>query len=164
MSKPKKQRKNPRGQRRAADRALKRRARCAFGKSQVVVGPAFDGVKMSEVLEEFIAPYRELAETKEAFERLATLAAAAWNPGLLPKDQKRSHFLQKLVGAFPEYVRDPGGMMIERMIDRKKRFFSHHRRMILGCEVAESGTNWHLSVISTTDSVKVPNDRMKSDE
>ncbi|MBC8462076.1 MAG: hypothetical protein H8D67_29255 [Deltaproteobacteria bacterium] len=41
-------------------------------------------VKMSEVIMDFIEPYREYANTYEAHRKLITLALLAWNAALLP--------------------------------------------------------------------------------
>ena len=36
----------------------------------MIIGPASDGIKMSEVLKEFVEPYRKFAETEEAYRKL----------------------------------------------------------------------------------------------
>lgn len=153
MPKRKKWRNNSRSVRGAADRALKRRMKRAFGKTQVIVGVAPDGIKMSEVLEEFLEPYKDSAKTKEAFHKLATLAVVAWNATLFPDKERRSLFLHEVLGAFPQDARETGGIIIEKMIVRKERFFPHHRRMILGFEVEETDASWHLVVMSSAKPV-----------
>ena len=46
------------------------------------------GVQMSAVLTDFVGPYFELADTNAGFRRLLTLAVAAWNASLLPKEEQ----------------------------------------------------------------------------
>src|SRR3954471_12797318 len=57
--------------------------------SKVVYEPA-GREKMSEVLEEFIEPYSDLADTDEAFEKLLNLGVLAWNAALLPEDERQA--------------------------------------------------------------------------
>ena len=61
----KKEKKRMARRKRAMQRALIRRARKHFLGKDAVIGPPMDGLKMSEVLGEFVEPYKELAETEE---------------------------------------------------------------------------------------------------
>ena len=117
-----------------------------FPHQEVIVGPPNDGIKMSEVLEEFVEPYRELAETEEAYRNLITVAAIAWNVMLFNKKERLS-WLDKLLLTLPEDEREGGREIIEELIVRKEMFFSQYRRMIIDFEVADIGREWHLSVI-----------------
>ena len=78
--------KPPKHKRRKRDAAarLNRRVRQQFPDKKVTVDETYDGVKMSEVLKEFVAPFRYLAETKEAFLKLLATAVTAWNIALFP--------------------------------------------------------------------------------
>ena len=123
-----------------------------FPNQEVIVGPPNDGIKMSEVLEEFVKPYRELAETEEAYRNLITVAAIAWNVTLFNKKERLS-WLDKQLLTLPEDEREVGREIIEELVVRKERFFSQYRRMIIDFEVADIGRDWHLSVISVPDPV-----------
>ena len=46
------------------------------------------GIKMSEVIENFIEPYMDLANTEENLRKLLTLAGLAWNTALFPKEER----------------------------------------------------------------------------
>jgi hypothetical protein len=107
---------------------------------------------MSELLEEFVEPYREVARTKEAFEKLLTLAVIAWNVTLFPEEDRQPH-LKEIISEIPADARDDGKRIIEEMMERKQRFFSQSRRTILGFELTDTGTGWHLSVTSTASPV-----------
>jgi len=50
-------------------------------------------------------------------------------------------------------VREDGRQLIKELMVRKERFFSQYRRMIIDFEVADTGGEWHLSVMSTADPV-----------
>jgi hypothetical protein len=145
----KKQRKRRR-KKRGADGALNRRVRRQFPGTKVVVGKARDGVKMSAVLEEFIAPYREVADTEDALRKLLTTALVAWNAALLPAQEREAH-LEKIFETFPKEVRADGMAVIGELMERKERYFSEYTRMILDYELTDTGENYHLVVISTVD-------------
>jgi hypothetical protein len=119
----------------------------------VVVGGARDGVKISEVLKEFVAPYREFADTEEAFRKLLATAVAAWNTALFPAEEREAH-VEKVLDALPEEVRADGRAIISELMERKERYFSEYRRMIIDYEVTDMGEDYHLVVISTADELE----------
>jgi len=133
---------------RAARKALLRRARKRLGDQDVAIGPSADGVKMSEVLEAFIEPYMDSAETKEQFEALLRTALIAWNATLLP-EAERASFVDEVIDTLPGEARQDGKEIIDAMMVRKERFFSQYRRLIMDFEVADAGSKWHLTVVST---------------
>lgn len=134
--------------RRRPQRALKRRVEENFPNQKVIIGSTGDGIKMSDVLEEFVKPYGQFAETKEAYRKLLTAAIVAWNVMLFP-EKDRSSRLDELLATLPESVRKDGRQIIEELMMRKERFFSQYRRMIIDFEVEDTGGDWHLSVMST---------------
>ena len=129
---------------------LRQRVQQLFPDQEVVVEGARDGVKMSQVLEEFIAPYREFADTEEAFRKLLVTAIIAWNTALFSAEEREAH-LEKMLEAFPEQVRADGRAIINELMERKERYFSEYRRMIIDYEVTDTGEDYHLIVISTAD-------------
>jgi hypothetical protein len=114
------------------------------------VGAECDGVKMSEVMKEFIAPYREFADTDEAFRKLLATAIIAWNTALFSAQERKAH-LEKALEAFPEEVRADGRAIISEFMERKDRYFSEYKRMIIDYEVTDLGEDFHLAVVSTAD-------------
>ena len=138
--------------RRGVPKVLRQRVKENFPHQEVVVGTQNDGIKMSEVMEELVEPYREHAETKEAYRMLLTLAVVAWNMTLFP-EKKRASMLDKLIVTLPEEVRADGKVIIEELMLRKERFFTEYRRMIIDFEVTDTGGGWHLSVMSTAKPV-----------
>ncbi len=153
MPESKKRRKNSQSKCQKADNALKQKVSRNFSEQMIITGPTSDGIKMSEVLEDFVEPYRKLVNSKESFKKLLSLAIVAWNATLFRNDDQKSHF-QKLLSVFSHAARDDGQKIIEEMMERKRKFFPHYDRAILGFEVTDTGTinRWHLSVISTATS------------
>jgi len=139
--------KKRRDRRRDFRKALKQRVEKNFPNQKVIIGPTSDGIKISDVLEEFVEPYQQFAETKEAYRKLLTIAIVAWNVMLFP-EKDRSSRLDELLGTLPDRMRKDGRQITEELMVRKERFFSQHRRMLVDFEVEGTGGKWHLSVMS----------------
>ena len=139
-------------QRRGFSEALKRRVMEKFPQQEVIVGPPNDGIKMSDVLEEFVKPYREHAETEEAYRNLLAVGVVAWNVMLFPEKERLS-MLDEFLLILPDDIREVGRETIKELMVRKERFFSQYSRMIIDFELADIGREWHLSVISMHDPV-----------
>lgn len=152
QGKSKRQQKKRRDRRRDLRKALKRKVEEKFPIQKLIIGPASDGIKMSEVLEDFVDPYREFAETKKAYQKLLTTAIVAWNVMLFP-EKDRSSRLDELLATLPENVRKDGRQIIEELMVRKERFFPQNKRMIIDFEVEDTRGEWHLSVVSTAGPV-----------
>lgn len=65
--------------------AIKRKlARGPFRDHKFVIEPPGQ-IKMSDVLLDFVAPYRHFVNTIEAYRKLLLVAVIAWNAALLPE-------------------------------------------------------------------------------
>jgi len=146
-AKSKRWEKKRRDRRRGLQKTLIRRVSGNFPGQKVIVGPPSDGIKMSDVLEEFVDPYREFAETQEAYRKLLAVAIVAWNVTLFPEKDRLSRLDEFLV-ALPKDVRENSREIIEELMVRKEKFFSRHRRIIIDFELADTGGQWHLSIVS----------------
>lgn len=108
--------------------------------------------KMSEVLEDFVEPYRDLADTDDALRKLLSLALVAWNAALLPEDQRRA-MIDEMVEAGlsrgTEADRAQAREIIEMLVRRKEEHFAANRRAIVSFELTDRGDDYHLSVAST---------------
>jgi hypothetical protein len=123
----------------------------SFPFEKLVVSPP-GYAKVSEVLEDFIEPYREFTQTKEAARRLLTLATIAWNAALLPEPERQEMIDQIINEDLVERdkklkaeIQD----LIQELIARKNRYFSEYKRMIIDFELKKVGSGYHLSVAST---------------
>lgn len=107
--------------------------------------------KMSEVLEQFIDPYLDEVDDVASLQRLATVAAVAWNAAIFGDDRRES-FLALVLDTFPEEVRPEAAEIIEEMIRRKQRYFAKNQRRITRVRVTEVGDGFHLAVASSIPS------------
>jgi hypothetical protein len=125
----------------------------------VVSPPGY--AKMSEVLEDFIEPYQELAQTKEATLKLLTLATIAWNVALLPKPERQGMIDKMITDALvggDKKLKAEIQDLIKKLIARKNRYFSEYKRMILDFELKDVGSGYHLSVASTLSPESSPSE------
>jgi hypothetical protein len=110
--------------------------------------------KMSDVLEDFIEPYLDSIEGDDAYRKLLTLAALAWNAALLPEGRQEAMIDDVLSKGLP-----PGSdelaaglrSIVEGMVERKKAHFSSNRRAIISFELTDLGDQYHLTVASILD-------------
>lgn len=124
--------------------------------SENVVFSSTEEARMSEVLTNFIAPYRQEVDTEESYQRLLELAVMAWNTALLPEPEQQMMINIMLTEGFPKLnkeieqgVRD----IVEQLITRKKQYFSGNKRLIIDFELKDTGKDYHLSVASTLSEI-----------
>lgn len=132
--------------RREANKMIQRLEKAGLGQPKIIRGPT--GVKMSEVLLDFIEPYKHVAETEEAMHKLVTTALVAWNTALMPTEEQEEH-LEKFAQALPDEVVEDFYAIVKEMIERKNGYFAEYTRHILDYELTDMGDDYHLSVIST---------------
>jgi hypothetical protein len=145
-------RRKPTGHGAAALRQLKREllADEAFKGQQIVIRSS-EG-KMSEVLLEFIEPFKKYATTMPAYERLIVLAILAWNAALL-EGVERQELINKtdeiIIGQAGEEWRKDLDAILAMLIERKERYFADNKRRIIEYRLTDTGKNYHLAVVST---------------
>ena len=121
-----------------------------FRGREIVTGSRGE-VKMSNVLKALVEPYRELADTEEAYRKLLTLAVTAWNASLLPEEEQEGMVDRILGGGLPEDDEElkPGLKdIVNMLIERKRAHFSEYKRAIVDFELTDTGREHHLSVVS----------------
>jgi hypothetical protein len=119
--------------------------------SRVVYNPA-GRESMSDVLEAFVEPYRDMAETEDAFRKLLTLALVAWNAALLTEDRRQAMIEETLEAGFskaPAADRALAMEFVKTMVRRKEEHFPANRRAIVSFKLTDTGDDWHLTVAST---------------
>jgi hypothetical protein len=106
--------------------------------------------KMSEVLLDFIEPYREwdCIEPERQLRCLITLGQAAWNAALLPVD-KRDAMIRKVIDHGPSDGVEMFRQIVYKMIERKETYFSHIKRSVLGFDLRMTEAGPYLTVFST---------------
>jgi hypothetical protein len=110
-----------------------------------------EGPKLSEVFLEFIAPFSEHADTDEAYRKLVTTAAFAWNIAVSPKaeQQKLSEvFVNTVVGMAGEEWRKDTRDVLMSLVRRKKLYFASDKRYIVDYRLTDTGKGYHLAMAS----------------
>lgn len=112
------------------------------------------GVRMSDVLEEFLEPFEHLAKGEEAYSRLLTLAVLAWNAALTPEGRQQEmvdECFRKAMGGVSEEMQAVGKELVAQLIARKRRDFAEYRRPILDFKLTDLGDSYHLTVVSLVE-------------
>jgi hypothetical protein len=106
--------------------------------------------RMSDALHEFVAPYLKPGYNLKRRQALFSLAAIAWNAALISDQEPRlNQFLTESLLSYDPQTRRDAKKLIDELIDRKIKYFSHIKRLIVGFEVTETKDEYHLSVAST---------------
>ncbi len=151
--KKKKKRKQHGTREQRALRAHARRARSTLpSNAELRIEPKGEA-KMSEVLQTFVEPYLELADTEPGREVLIHLAAVAWNAALLPDEEQMELLGDALDKGLPdleEKQREEFTALLFSMVDRKRAFFDENKRFILSVEVTDKEHGFYVSVVSTS--------------
>jgi hypothetical protein len=136
---------------------------------------------MSEVLLEFIEPYRNLAHNDSALKKLIALGVVAWNVSLLPEDQREkslddfasSLFARKRLwpiriknwihnvirskraGEGKAQLPEVGDFkeIVYEMMERKLKHFTRNRRFIVSYQVEARDDDVQLFVASTLEGI-----------
>ena len=111
------------------------------------------GEKMSEVLEEFLAPYTHIPKAFDEYNRLVAVGIMAWNIAILPSAE-RQQLLDKAFETLPalsgHVARQDLKAILDELIERKERYFGGNKRFVLDYRLSDTKAGYHLSVISTT--------------
>ncbi len=114
-----------------------------------------DGIKMSEVLEAYVEPYLDLANTFDELRMLFLVAVLAWNIALLPEDKQQAaidDLVEKGVHAEDVEVEEAKADMrniLNELIARKELLFAEYNRFIIDFRLMEIGDQYHLTVLSS---------------
>jgi hypothetical protein len=107
--------------------------------------------KMSEVLQDFVEPYTEFAESYEAQQRLFTTAIVAWNLALLTEQKRKEtldEFLKQGAMGKRKQEKQDAEEIITEMIERKLKVFAKYDCFITDFQLRDLGDSYHLSVAS----------------
>ena len=105
-------------------------------------------IKMSELLLDFIDPYRD--DTMSEFQLRTLLAAGilAWNAAMLPQESREKILDSAVHDAFSEGAEEFREILSE-MIERKQRYFARITRFILSYQLTMTPEGLHLDVLSS---------------
>jgi hypothetical protein len=140
----------------ASDRSfdnLQRRVNRSYGKDVKLIMNQGEIVKMSEVLEDFLSPYTDIADDKQGLQVLFSMGMLAWNIALVPAE-KRTEMLNQAFATLGQW-QDPhnitvGKELVEELIERKVELFANNQRRIVSFELEYvAHGDYHISVAST---------------
>jgi len=109
-------------------------------------------VKMSEVLKQFVEPYRDTVHNLQQCKSLLSLAGIAWNAALMSESEQQSivdEFLEESLVTDDAQTKQDTKEIIAELIARKNQHFSHIKRLIMDFDVKQSGQRYDISVAST---------------
>ena len=152
MASPKRKIRNRQACKKTATEKMEKRLSDQLDGKEVVIVESTDGVKMSEVLEAFIAPYMEFAETEESFEKLVMIAVIAWNTSLLPRSAQ-TKAIDDLLTSLPPETHADARSIVRDLMRRKQKHFGKIRRAIIDFEVIDTRDGFHLTVASTPENI-----------
>ena len=128
--------------------------------------------KMSQVLLDFVEPYKQFAETPEAIEKLVVIGIAAWNASMLPEQQRDStvanlamsivkgnslvrRVTSKIRTAILGESRDVAEFkqLVYELIERKLQYYPEIKRLIVSYELSPREDDIHLIIVSTLTAV-----------
>lgn len=107
------------------------------------------GDPMIAILEKFIEPYLDTAETHNDREKIVAVAAAAWNAALLPPP-KSVEAIELFLKSLPKHGIPEDGIreMMDEMIARKLKHFADVSRVIFKMDWRGKGDAFQLAVAS----------------
>ena len=116
-----------------------------------VNGPV-GGVKMSEVLDDFVAPLADSADDRADYERLLSLGLVAWNAALEPQHRRKvmiDDVLQEGLRGASLWEQQACREVIDRLVARKLESFAEYQRPIMAFQLDElEDGGYYLSVVS----------------
>jgi hypothetical protein len=107
--------------------------------------------KMSEVILEFAEPLLEDDETPENFRSSISFAINAWNISLMPPEIRQESIDKaiEILSINDEEDKNVFLALMESMIIRKNKYFSHINRCIVDYKILDTENGDSLSVVSS---------------
>jgi len=110
------------------------------------------GVKMSEVLGDFVAPLADSADNLAAYERLLSLGLVAWNAALESEHRREAmidDLLEEVLREASLWERQACHEIVDRLVARKLESFAEYQRPIMAFQLDElEDGGYYLSVAS----------------
>jgi len=127
---------------------LMRQVKANIGFTKTVVNPEGE-LSISDAISKIIAPYRDTAQDYKSFNKLMTVACAAWNATILPAD-KRESMLADMRNLMPDQQsREDFTEIVKELMKRKNKLYPKIDRMIVQFKVTDRGNDFHIAVAST---------------
>ncbi|QJW96814.1 hypothetical protein [Frigoriglobus tundricola] len=105
---------------------------------------------MSEVVWDFIEPYKDHWKTGDQLKKLVSVALIARNAAIA-SPRERADLLDRTAATLPPDARDDFLAVMMDLIKRKTTYFAANKRMIIDYQLTMTSDGPHLSVISTLE-------------
>jgi hypothetical protein len=105
--------------------------------------------KMSDVIHRFAEPLKD--ENGDVPANMLHFAILVWNASLLPKDEREEAF-REIIKALPgkeRGVREGALLAIGMLLERKEKYFSDNKRIIIDYDITETKDMLNLNIVST---------------
>ncbi len=114
--------------------------------------------KMSEVLEDFVAPFLPEVSNIDEMRTLFTFGVIAWNTALLPEQEQEAAIedIVRKMGPTSAAKLDELRVFLNQLILRKEMYFAKNRRVIVAFDVRDTGEDYQLNVTSSLDMPAAP--------
>jgi hypothetical protein len=129
---------------------FKRVQSSAYFKNTQVIQHTGDVEKMSDIILRFAEPLKD--ENGDIPANMIRFAILAWNASLLSKDEQEKAF-RDIIKALPGNVwglREAGLSTISMLLERKEKYFSDNKRVIVDYDITETEKILNLNVVSTS--------------
>jgi len=143
----------PRAQRQSqlsSQEALFKRVQSSdYFKNTQVVRNTGDLEKMSDVIHRFAEPLQD--ENGDVPANMLRFAILVWNASLLPKDEQKEA-IRDIIKALPgkeKGLREGALFAVGILLERKKKYFSENKRIIIDYDITETKDMLNLNVVST---------------
>lgn len=105
-------------------------------------------VSLSDAITEIIEPFREMADTFEAYQKIVAMACIAWNVELTSAFQRRREIRKAMKGFTGMGFRDRQDFkaIIKELVKRKELLYPNDKRMIVKYEVTKRKNDFHIQV------------------
>jgi hypothetical protein len=120
-----------------------------YFKNTQVIQHTGDAEKMSDIILRFAEPLKD--ENSNIPANMLRFAILVWNASLLPKDEQEKA-LRDIIKALPGNVwglREAGSSIISMLLERKEKYFSDNKRMVVDYNMTETEQTLNLNVVST---------------
>lgn len=110
--------------------------------------------KMSEVLQEFVAPYVQTTPSISELDNFLKIAVLAWNIALTSPEERQialDQIFAEMTSSTDQDIVEGLKSLVQELIDRKDCYFGSCQRGITSFDLQDRGDSYFLSVASALE-------------
>ncbi|ABW33248.1 hypothetical protein [Acaryochloris marina] len=110
--------------------------------------------KMSEVLQELVAPYVQTTPSISELDNFLKIAVLAWNIALTSPEERQvalKQIFSEMASSTDQDIIEGLKSLVEELIERKDHYFWSCQRSITSFDLQDQGDSYFLSVASTLE-------------